>query len=967
MSTYSAAMTAPARTLSIRATLTLATGYVYQLTGDDILSYALTEGASGGDMLLGSALSAHGTLSLYSPSGAWKRGGEKLGSRILIGATAEIEIGVLSEGSFLYAPAGSFIVSRVEAPEGEERVTLSGYDALLHCFAPAFRDSLSYPCTLRSILTHIAAQAGRQIDGAPLCNADTVITQKPDWGENCSLRQALAWVCGAMGCFVRLSRAGRIVLVPLKMTSARAFSAADTEETTLEDTVFVFNRLRVTPRGSDGQHAEVALNDIYPFGADNSLTIDDNPLFRAESSELPILMQALCEALNNLAFTPFDLTYCGDPTIEVGDFLSITDLQGNVHPALVFSQQITFMGGLSARLACEMEDSGVYLPRIITSAGKLSSDALTSGIVAARHIAAGSVDAEKISARAITADKIALGAITSDSGVIGSLSADNITAGKLSTDRLIVGGSEFSIVRALNQLKNSLSQNDSSIDGSVLSDKSIGLSKVTDDFGAGLELSSNAAVLVLAGKLDGSHSHMELTEDAINMVGGDINIATNDLQIRGLDDGGEIMSLDPEGLAAKRVVVTERFSAPNVVTSHPDSIAEWKGGVQQSLDALPKYLTQDTTLTIPAGTYAENIVIRGFVGAALTLIFSPDVTLNGTVSILNCSAVTLRANALGDALLHPQSAGDCEISIRSCQNVLLQYLNISGYRSRTASAAGTVNGIAVCASHVQVQDCAIEYTSGCAYYQDRGTFCLQDVIGGCAGSDAASNANLGYSVRAVFGAHGCVYGKVPLSVSGYSADGASLQTVSPDSSGGNTDYVEPEYITKSFAISKHCTYLYGVRRIRDDQAATFSQGRYDALDASTYTNYWRTGAMWFADAAAALAGKSIRRATLTLRRASGGWSNAVPVYLGSVQLAEADFASTLKPVFTAAAQYPVLSLKRETEATIDVTGLISSIQAGQAIGVFEPRSEYAGEFSPAYTQFYGKGSGYEPVLTVEYK
>lgn len=965
MTDYSAAIASPARTLSIRATLTLATGYVFSLTGDDILSYTLQEGASGGAMLLGSALSAHGTLTLSSPGGAWKSGSAILGNRTLMGAAAEIEIGVLSGDTFLYAPAGSFIVSRIEAPEGEDVVTLSGYDALLHLFAPAFTDTLAYPCTLQSILDHIAAQAGCAIAGTPLCNADTLITAQPDWGDNCTLRQALAWVSGAMGCFVRLSRAGSITLVPLKRASSRTLSAANAQALTLEDALFSFNRLRVMPRGRLSSHEESALNDLIPYGADNTLTIDDNPLFRTSSDELQPMTRALCQALDGLAFTPFSLSISGDPTLEIGDFLTLTDLGGAAFPALLVSHQLTFANGLISHLSCEMESGGVHLPRIITSAGKLTTDALTDGLIAARHIAAGSIDADKISARAITADKIALGAITSESGVIGSLSADNITAGKLSADRLIVGGSEFSIIRALNQLANSLAQSDNRIDGGVLSDKSISAIKVTDDFGAGLELSSNAAVLVLAGKLDGSHSHMELTEDAVNMVGGEINIATNDLQIRGLDDGGEIMSLDPEGLAAKRVVVTEEFSAPNIVVSHPVSAAEWKGGIQRSIDALPKYLTQDTTLTIPEGTYNEDIVINGFMGGTLTLVFAPSVTITGTLEANHCAGIALTAAALGDMSIYPKSSVT-PVYVRYCQHALLKNLQISGYRKRT-SGSGTGNGLYVLESNATVENCCVEYTRNNAIVFQRGTFDCVNCIGGCEDGDYQTNANLGNGVLAYRGSHGVLRGTCPVSADGNSGSNATLLASSVTQTPGGMTYVEPEYVTKTFAISKHCTYLYGVSRIRDDQAATFSQGRYGTLDNASFTNSWRIGAMWFADAASELNGKTVKSAKLTLRRASGGWSSAVPVYLGSVALAESAYASTLTPAFQEAAAYPIGELKRETEATWDVTGLIAAIQSGQALGVFEPRSEYSGTFSPAYTQIYGKGSGFEPVLTVEYK
>ncbi|MBQ8616295.1 MAG: phage tail protein [Clostridia bacterium] len=617
---------------------------------------------------------------------------------------------------------------------------------------------------------------------------------------------------------------------------------------------------------------------------------------------------------------------------------------------------------------------GTILARNI-AANTITGDQIAANTIVAGNLAAGAVTAEKLDAEAVTAEKIKAGAVSTDkldAGAVtaeklasGAVSADMIVSGKLSTDRLIIGGTEFSIVRALNQLANSLSQNDDTIDGDVLSDKSISAVKVTDDFGAGLELSSNAAVLLLAGKLDGTNSHMELTQDAINMVGGEINIATNDLQIRGLDDGGEIMSLDPEGLSAKRVVVTEAFSAPNVVMSHPVATAEWKGGIQKSLDALPKYLTQDTTLTVPAGTYVEDVAIKGFVGAGLTLQLSSGVNINGRVSISDCSRIGVEASTLGDAAIYPRSGGAYTIDINSCQYVLLDKLYISGYRGRASTSDGTDRGVQVFRSNVRMQNCCIEYTDNYAYYQELGTFFIHTVIGGSEGSDATTNANLGYSVRALNGAHGGMYLAVPLSVSGYSSSAATLLPVSVTPTAGGMEYVEPEYITQTFTLSKHCTYLYGVKRIRDDQATTFSQGYYGTY--ASGNNNWRIGAMWFADAASALSGKTIKSAKLTMRRASGGWSNAVPVYLGTVALAESDFTSTLTPTFNKAATYPVGNLARETEATYDVTALMSAIQAGQAIGVFEPRSEFSGNFSPAYTNFYGLGSGYEPVLTVEYK
>ena len=157
--------------------------------------------------------------------------------------------------------------------------------------------------------------------------------------------------------------------------------------------------------------------------------------------------------------------------------------------------------------------------------------------------------------------------------------------------------------------------------------------------------------------------------------------------------------------------------------------------------------------------------------------------------------------------------------------------------------------------------------------------------------------------------------------------------------------------------------------MRDTQVSSISQGRYGDYAASSLG--WRIGCLWFNDALEQLGGKTIRQATLTLRRSSGGFSSsAVPVYLGTVDLAEGDYATTLTPVFTKSTtlpDYPAGTLNRETEGTFDVTNLMTAFLQGDALALSEARSSYEGTWSPAYTNFYGKGSAYEPVLTVEYK
>ena len=522
--------------------------------------------------------------------------------------------------------------------------------------------------------------------------------------------------------------------------------------------------------------------------------------------------------------------------------------------------------------------------------------------------------------------------------------AKNLTNGSISTEKLMP----------------------QSITGDRIASKTISVSKVTDDFGAGLELSSNTAVLLLAGKLNGANSHMVLTEEAIEMLGGIINIATDDLQIRGIADGSEIMSLDPEGLSVKRAAVTESLDAPNIVNKSTEQTVQWRGSIQATIEAMPEYLSKKQMLIVPAGTYEETIDISGFMGAPLHVQLSEGVKVNGAISISACQAeIRIFAASLGDAAVYTSTRSSSVVSVSGCQSVCIENVQLSGYRGRTTKDNGTSVVLSSIDSNIRLYSCSFEYSSlYCAVFE-RGSFDALDCVGGTDGGDPVSNANIGGAFCARFGAHGIVRGTEPVSTSGSEGSTGTLikQSVS-GSSGGMTD--DPgNAVTRAYPISRHCTYLYGKRRIRDDQSVQFSQGKYGADD-TLFTN-WRIGAMWFAQAAGEMAGKTIVKATLTMRRSSGGWSNAVPVYLGTVHLAENDFESTFEPVFMPSAMYPVGMLSREEVAVYDVTDIVDGLRSGYALGVYEPVSEYLGAYSPGYTAFYGKGSGYDPVLSIEYK
>lgn len=461
----------------------------------------------------------------------------------------------------------------------------------------------------------------------------------------------------------------------------------------------------------------------------------------------------------------------------------------------------------------------------------------------------------------------------------------------------------------------------------------------------------------------------EFHNTAVDITAYGMNINTTG-SIRAFVDEQEELTIDEKGVSGRVIVAKERLDAPNAVLKNFSSAIPWKGSIQASLDAVPKWLTQYTELFVPAGTYQEDIVIRGFKGARLGISLHQNVTINGAITVEHCDDVLINSSALGKAKIFPRTAINA-ITAKNVGFLELRNLQVSGYRNRTSASEGSSSCISCTGGLAYIENCCVEYSRSYAilfYAGARGH--VQNCIGGVKGGNYTTGANLGYGVYGSAGAHFAVYGKCPVAVTN---TGGWLSTVLTEGlvpTEGGMEYVAPTEITKSFNISKHCTYFWGVQRRRDDQSDQFSQGHYGGY--TTDKLNWRTGAMWFASAASELAGKTIVSATLRLRRSGGGNNQAaIPVYLGWMPLTEANYASTLTPDYTASTNnYPGAGLLREAEGVYDVTQLMDAIKAGYAIAVREPTKSYgtdSRDSSPAYTNFYGKGSSYEPVLTVTYK
>lgn len=179
-----------------------------------------------------------------------------------------------------------------------------------------------------------------------------------------------------------------------------------------------------------------------------SISVQNNPLFASENTNLSALAQGLLGKVAGYATQSMRFDWRGDPEIGIGDRIALTDADGRVHEGVLSRQSLRFAAAFSASCACvvpENSDSGVM--RAITPEGGLNASALV-GKVNGALLSAGSVTTIKLAAGSVTAEKLAAGAVDAQSLAAVAAKVGTLTAEDIKTDSLAAALAAFTVITA---------------------------------------------------------------------------------------------------------------------------------------------------------------------------------------------------------------------------------------------------------------------------------------------------------------------------------------------------------------------------------------------------------------------------------------------------------------------------------------------------------------------------------------
>lgn len=319
-SAYKAAIAQNERNVQITGTITLKNGSTINITDEDILQgslYLTEQCVSGEDIEIGNVYASEMGLALTSPP---ENPYALDGARIILNFGIET-----SEDVWEYVPLGYFYVTEIERKQ--TIVSLKALDGLILFDIPI--DGVLTTGTPYSLIQSCCTKAGVTLATSSskfenFANGLTAFTIPEDSKiETC--RDLIMWVCQLTGTFARMNRMGQLEVVPITAgSSIKTISKAERYMSDVSD--FYVKITQVAMKIGDTEYSQGA--------SGMTMALEENPLLYGKTTtQINTALNEILSQITLAEYTPYNLDFAGDPALQAGDWITLTDtgsLSGNV-------------------------------------------------------------------------------------------------------------------------------------------------------------------------------------------------------------------------------------------------------------------------------------------------------------------------------------------------------------------------------------------------------------------------------------------------------------------------------------------------------------------------------------------------------------------------------------------------------------------------------------------------------------
>ncbi|MFV4955454.1 gp58-like family protein [Lactobacillus delbrueckii] len=355
------------RTLDIIVTVD---GKDYQATEINSLSY--DAGAFTGDTLgIGSTYENSVTIEFSSVVEAFKQG-----------LTVLPKVGILVDGTFEYTNLGTFIISEVNRDRNNNLTTIKALDQMCK-LEGQYKPTVSDTASPLDIIADIANQGGVAVNTGELQHLPALPNIKKIDGQ--TLRTAIGWVAQLYGGFAVFDRDGKLT-IRTTATPDYTITPGEYQQGGLTKNEVAYKaggiKATVNTKKTDDSGQEVDDTTTLQAGETTGSQIE-----LTNDSMTSDLLTTVWTGIKDVTYYPYALNWFGNPNLEAGDWVTLTDTQGNQFNVPVNQYTMSFNGGLESTISATQSSSTAGGYAYTGSAGSIKNmiEALQ-----VRHTASGS-------------------------------------------------------------------------------------------------------------------------------------------------------------------------------------------------------------------------------------------------------------------------------------------------------------------------------------------------------------------------------------------------------------------------------------------------------------------------------------------------------------------------------------------------------------------------------------------------
>lgn len=310
---YKAAIDTPNRLVQLRGSIVLGDGTVFQIDDEDILQgslYTREQSVASDDFEIGNVIAAEMGFGLILS--------ERFSGVAFETSDVNLEFGIeVSPGLFEFVPLGLFKI--VEAKRKESIIDIKAFDNII--LLDINLDGVRVSGTPFQFLEAVCKKAGIKLG-----NTENEIESMPNGARRYELplsndvetcRDLVGWLAQLLACFARMNRQGELEFVGVVNDVTTTIDADSRFNTSIAD--FRYNITKLSMVSGKTLYESISSND------GNHLELEENPFLTDKiPSTRKHIIDGIFDQVSQVAYTPFELEYFGDPSVQPGDYIRLT-------------------------------------------------------------------------------------------------------------------------------------------------------------------------------------------------------------------------------------------------------------------------------------------------------------------------------------------------------------------------------------------------------------------------------------------------------------------------------------------------------------------------------------------------------------------------------------------------------------------------------------------------------------------